>query len=556
MFSQEQKSDSLRDYSFNELYNKFNTSLFKNPSLARVYAEQGLLISKENNNTATTIGAYNMFAKLESELGNTDKAFEYIDKAISLAKQDSKLIASGIYSKFTKANILFSTGQYKKAFKNYTVAYDYYKKEEQEYLMNVISSNIALIKNNLGDHESCIEILSKCLHHYENTPKIERSDNFSRDFRPSCLLGISSAYVKYAIKSPSKKDSLLNIAADYNSIGFKEAIEEKNKSYEISFIINAGIIEEERGNYDKALIELNTASSKIQDYKEPSSLTALYYYKGRSHKKLNELDAAIKYFKKADSISTKNSSNYRMLQGAYYSLIGIYKELNDTDNVSKYQNLYIENQRINAQISQEVRDDIHNIYDLDILDGEISYIKKSNKKAMIVIGLLVIVLVVFFLFYRKQKQKNKVAFDKLVKQLEEKQSFKITNEKTKNAITIDDEKVIQVLKALEKFEEKEWYRNKNCDLAFVAKKAKTNKTYLSKIIHEHKQLKFIDYIRNLRIDYALERLKDDPVFRSYDIKSIAEESGFKSSDMFSRAFVKNTGIYPSYYIKNINKINS
>ncbi len=164
----------------------------------------------------------------------------------------------------------------------------------------------------------------------------------------------------------------------------------------------------------------------------------------------------------------------------------------------------------------------------------------------------------FFIFYRYEKRKNKVAFEKIVKQLDAKKNLEITPEKIKPAlpITIDDEKVVAVLKALEKFEEKEWFRNKNCDLAFVAKKAKTNKTYLSKIIHTHKQLKFIDYIRNLRIDYALERLKDDPVFRSYDIKSIAEESGFKSSDMFSRAFVKNTGIYPSYYIKNINKINT
>ncbi|WP_046755024.1 helix-turn-helix domain-containing protein, partial [Kordia jejudonensis] len=55
---------------------------------------------------------------------------------------------------------------------------------------------------------------------------------------------------------------------------------------------------------------------------------------------------------------------------------------------------------------------------------------------------------------------------------------------------------------------------------------------------------------------ALEKLKEDKLFRSYDIKSIASELGFKSPDSFSRAFKNKTGIYPSYYIKNINKINS
>jgi AraC-like DNA-binding protein len=110
------------------------------------------------------------------------------------------------------------------------------------------------------------------------------------------------------------------------------------------------------------------------------------------------------------------------------------------------------------------------------------------------------------------------------------------------------------LNALEKFEQKKQYLDLNCDLAFVAKKAKTNKAYLSKVVHAEKQQNFIQYITSLRINYALEKLEEDKLFRSYDIKSIAAELGFKSPDSFSRAFKNKTGIYPSYYIKNINKI--
>jgi AraC-like DNA-binding protein len=234
----------------------------------------------------------------------------------------------------------------------------------------------------------------------------------------------------------------------------------------------------------------------------------------------------------------------------------IYKERQDFANVVKYQNLYIENDRINERLTGTVREDIHEKYDLEVLNSEIDDLHKKSSLATIVISVLAVILLGFFVFYRFQKRKNKIAFQKLLEKLEAKKEEKASPTKPAKSIVIDDEKVVQVLKALERFEKKEWFRNKNCNLAFVAKKTKTNKTYVSKIIYEHKQLKFIDYIRNLRVDYALERLKDDPVFRSYDIKSIAEESGFKSSDMFSRAFVKNTGIYPSYYIKNINKINT
>jgi len=447
-------------------------------------------------------------------------------------------------------------GQNRKAFECYTSIYDFYKKGGNKYILNSISLNIALIKNSLGDHETAIELFLKCFKDYENTHESNRKTRFPKNYRKSALMGLSSSYTKNAIKNSQKKDSLLHLADFYNTLGLKDAVTEKNIVYETKFIISAGIIQEEQGNYHKALQQLDKGLSKTNNYKESSSLTALYYYKGRSYKKLNQFDNAIKYFKKADSIATKNSANYSMLQGAYYSLIEIYKDRKDFENVSKYQNFYIENDRINEQISESVRKDIHEKYDLDRLNYKIDNLNKSNSKSIIIIGLLVFVLGAFYIFYWRQKQKNKIAFDKLLKQLEVNKKPKGVTSKPSKAVTIDDEKVVQVLKSLEKFEEKEWFRNKSCDLSYVAKKAKTNKTYLSKIIHDHKQLKFIDYIRNLRVDYALQRLKDDSVFRSYDIKSIAEESGFKSSDMFSRAFVKNTGIYPSYYIKNINKINT
>lgn len=556
VYSQEQDKDSLDRYSFKELSLKFKTNLHKDDKLARIYGNKLLSISNTKNDTLGMISTYNKLSILEIQLGNTEKALEFVDRAIFLAKTNPKYIVSEKNSSFKKGNILFYLGRNKKAFEYYTSIYDFYKKGKNTYVMNSISLNIALIKNILGDHETAIELFLKCFYDYENTHEDNRKTRFSKNYRKSVLLGLSSSYTKNAIKNSKKKDSLLHLADLYNTLGLKDALADKNIVYELRFISSAGIIQEELGNYNKALQLLDKALSKINNYKESSTLTAIYYYKGRSYKKLNQFDDAIKYFKKADSIATKNSANYSMLQGAYYSLIEIYKDRKDFENVSKYQDLYIENDHINEQISETLRKDIHEKYDIDRLTIKIDNLNKSNSKSIIIIGLLVLILVAFYIFYWRQRQKNKLAFNKLLKQLEANKKDKEVDSIPSKVLAIDDEKVVQVLKSLDKFEEKEWFRNKSCDLTFVAKKAKTNKTYLSKIIHEHKELKFIDYIRNLRINYALERLKDDSVFRSYDIKSIAEESGFKSSDMFSRAFVKNTGIYPSYYIKSINKINT
>ena len=85
----------------------------------------------------------------------------------------------------------------------------------------------------------------------------------------------------------------------------------------------------------------------------------------------------------------------------------------------------------------------------------------------------------------------------------------------------------------------------------VAKSFGTNSTYLSKVINLEKGKNFSHYINDLRIDYTVEELKDNLRFRKYTIKAIANESGFKSAESFSKTFYKKYGIYPSYYIKQL-----
>ena len=85
----------------------------------------------------------------------------------------------------------------------------------------------------------------------------------------------------------------------------------------------------------------------------------------------------------------------------------------------------------------------------------------------------------------------------------------------------------------------------------LAKELNTNSTYLSKIINVYKEKNFSNYLHDLRIGYAIERLRDDEKFRLYSIKGISEEMGFKTSESFAKAFHKKTGIYPSAFIKTL-----
>lgn len=54
------------------------------------------------------------------------------------------------------------------------------------------------------------------------------------------------------------------------------------------------------------------------------------------------------------------------------------------------------------------------------------------------------------------------------------------------------------------------------------------------------------------MNYVLLKLKEDTRFRSYTIKAISEEIGYKSVTTFLRAFKAKTNLNPSYYIEKLN----
>lgn len=70
-------------------------------------------------------------------------------------------------------------------------------------------------------------------------------------------------------------------------------------------------------------------------------------------------------------------------------------------------------------------------------------------------------------------------------------------------------------------------------------------------MNSHYQCNFNTYINHLRINYAITRLKNDSVFRSYTVLAISEELGYKSANTFTKAFKKEVGLLPSYYIKKL-----
>ena len=290
----------------------------------------------------------------------------------------------------------------------------------------------------------------------------------------------------------------------------------------------------------------------------------MYLHKGKNYFIQNEIDEALPYLLKTDSIITKDNTYSQNLQETYILLAQSYEKKEDVKTASKYWNIFQKKTKENDKLMRQVSEELYKKYDVPSFIKRIELLQKEAEDKQFLSTLFInisIVLVLLFIagfwYYKNRERTFKKRFDIVLNELKAiEKSQKRVESKTAQTYVITDENIQKILDGLEKFEKKEQFLQKKCTLNYVAKKINTNSTYLSKTLQSHKQKKFVQYITDLRLEYALKRLKNDTKFRTYDIKSIASELGFNTAESFSKAFKKRTGIYPSFYIKNLNKLST
>ena len=133
---------------------------------------------------------------------------------------------------------------------------------------------------------------------------------------------------------------------------------------------------------------------------------------------------------------------------------------------------------------------------------------------------------------------------------------------TKTSATLDNrnlkldikpEIIALILKNLQKFESNKKYLEKDMSLHKIAILLNTNTKYASKVILKYRYKKSIDYINDLKIDFIVDTLKKDTKCRLYTYKALGEEAGFGSTQNFTKAFNRRTGMPPTYFIENLKK---
>lgn len=174
-------------------------------------------------------------------------------------------------------------------------------------------------------------------------------------------------------------------------------------------------------------------------------------------------------------------------------------------------------------------------------------------------GLLLVALLVFGWIKIKQKRDIK-RFEDLIERVRNEKIYEMNGDSEEDEKPVDyqgfsipHETEQRLLQQLENFENSVLYTQKNMSLSVLAGLLETNTKYLSYVINNHKKKSFQHYINGLRIQYIIQKLKNDPVYRQYKIAVLSEESGFSSPNKFSMVFKKFTEITPSQFIKYLDE---
>lgn len=413
------------------------------------------------------------------------------------------------------ANINSAVGNFKLAI-NSAKESDYLtNKMEFLYTKEQFLRNKSLINLNLGNYYEKLYLQNK---HHE-----KYLDSAQYFFEKSIL------YSNNQIKN--KITAQTNLA---NVFYLKKKYEDSEKQYLSSLLIS----KENKFSSSYCNISYNIAN---------------LYYSQKEYKK------ALVYFKIVDSIHIADNSNILEYIDSNYHQAKIYDLFKDNKKAliysEKYLNLFeqyqtkkqVETLNVNQNLlSNNTKNEIYAINQKNL--------KQKQFTLLFYLILCLLVIGLIFLLYKINKEKriaNK-KIDQLIEDFKEyKKEPKFKGNFYNGTLNLDEEKEKEILCKLELLEEKLYFLSPDFNLQTVSKKIKTNTTYLSYVVNKNFGKTFSEYSNELKINYVIKELIDNPIYRKYSTQAIAESVGFKNAVSFTKSFRKRTECTPIQFIKKL-----
>lgn len=488
----------------------------------RLYAQSWLAKAKREKNFGQMAHSY----KALIYTSNKKLQLIYVDSMLTAAKRTAnlELIGSGY---MTKGVVQYDRKEHMKALDSYLIADEYISKTNNHYQIHKVKYGIAQIKYYLGFYDEAIALFKECLGYF-------KEENSRAYLNTLHSLGLSYNRIgKY------------KLCSQMNQLGISEGLRFKNVEMQSYFIHSEGVNQYFKHNYPEAIKKLTKVLPAVKDNKDFTNETTAYFYIGKSYWAQKLQEKALPYLKKIDEAFQKQKYIRPDLREAYEILIDYYQQQNDKELELYYVTALLKVDQVLIKDYKYLSGKIHKEYDTKNL---IQTQRNIEQYWTIIITIMTVIIAI--LVYRHYK--NKRLFEELMNRKPETTQSLVSNNSSKETeLDINPELVVAILKNLEKFERNKKYLEKDMTLAKMASILNTNMKYASKIIARYRNKGTVDYISHLKIDHIIELLKNENKYRNYTNKALGEESGFGSTQIFTRAFNNRTGLSPTYFISKL-----
>lgn len=540
-----------------ELFNEFDGDTLAQQRVARTYLNRA---RKENDSVKVARG-YDRLARIYTP----EKNILYADSLIAYT-QDWDHITYPTMGYILKAYELGRMNEIIKRYNNLTTALEYAKRRENVSQLVYILGEISTLRNKWGSFEKANSILTEKLRIIKSQDYIIKLKKCTRLSRHAFLDEIKEnqlfdTYKEFVINyiGQNKYDQALNYL-DTLRILVDASENDLTKEENILWIKDAEV---ELSYFKMNYPEVIKKSEKLIDNENYSNheikYLNTYLFRGLAEFELGNYSESENYLDKVE----KNSDVLEGYHNEYLKLLFQTKFKLMKRNLNMRGQLYyldrlLKIDSLNAAMFRALEPKM--IYEMDtvkLLDqkdeliSELNNLHRTDKIKISIVGLMLTLTLSLAYYYYRQK----IVFKKRFQILLEKGKESVSSyQEKKKTLSLSEDIVSDILQRLERFEEQKAFLNPEISLTSLAKEFHTNSSYLSRVLNFHMEKNFSQYLNELRVNHAMSEIKHNPNFRKYTIEAIAAESGYKNAASFSRAFYRITGIYPSYYINNLNKI--
>ncbi|KIO53925.1 histidine kinase [Flavobacterium hibernum] len=570
--SQEKKALTEQEYLL--LQNKIRLNINVNVDSAVVYANK---MAKSDNfkHLAFAEGALSYLNQLKGNSAKSKEsyqlAFKYLNKMPE--SREKTEIKSYLYNYGGLGE--WKRGNFSKALENYQEGMKLSMEIRDIVQIVKFKTNISSINNAVGNYRLAIKNLRQLDEFVDKNESVYTKEQFLNT-KSNINLSLAGAYENYYVKNLKERTLLDSSEYFYN----------KTISYSKNFADNKIVAKLSLGNiyswkkdYVKAEKTYYDIIFLADQNKMPDMVCLANYNLGDIYYTTKKYDKALVFFKKTDSISAITKTNeVDYLKSNYYQA-KIYNILKEPDLAYKHSKIYLDNyEKSEAKLNDQVLEVNYKLGVGGLTDEMLSIQEKYKydvflNKALKVFYVVLFVAIVFLLI-KNIRDKNK-AHKKMNALIEE---FKANLEKKSQVETIEQEheqeevvfepeeiqlkkenvnlsideakenKIVEKLLALESKHE---YLNADFTLPYVAKKIKTNTTYLSYVVNKRFGKSFGEYSNELKINYVINEMITNHMYRKYSTQAIAESVGFKNAVSFAKSFRKRTGVSPAQFANNI-----